>query len=531
MPRARTLFVAFLAVVVLAAGDTSLGAPARPACAKGRGTEGQRAALPTGWAAFTGGRGVLWAPLQQGQAVVIPGTENDRVSELEISDDGLWVLYVSRADGAGGAGGARPGRLVLVRRDGTGYLKFRPGGFDEEDISGGACCGFFRNSPLADPAKGLYEIWYLSTLQCMRAALVDLSGPQPVIGKDRPIIRLDPQQRATLGGSVNGDLGYSVSGGHVWGNRMMYTIPNGGRGVGTNALMADGYSGCGHAMSHDGDLAIQNMPADRKMSTELDRRAGGFLPQGHAGFIMGHFYEQPAPRKSISQFFVDEGACIACAPVQEQEFHDYNFTNNKEYLICRKTTKGGNGANQSAFNGIWVVHWPSNTWTSIVRDPVTKYWHPAAYVEAAGKAPARQGLARPAPPAPAAKTPAASGTPTEPAATGTIVVQARLVGKNKPAGLQDLTYRNAYVIYEYEVVEVTKGTLALNRIVVLHWHWRDRKLVTASDKTLGEVYALELQPAAAHKEFEAEQLANEMPDLYIQEVGAAYADVSTLVYK
>jgi hypothetical protein len=166
-----------------------------------------------------------------------------------------------------------------------------------------------------------------------------------------------------------------------------------------------------------------------------------------------------------------------------------------------------------------------------VRDPVTKYWHPAAYVEAAGKAPARQGLARRAPPAPAAKTPVASRTPAEPAATGTIVAQALLVGKNKPAGLQDLTYRNAYVIYEYEVVEVTKGTLALNRIVVLHWHWRDRKLVTASDKTLGEVYALELQPAAAHKEFEAEQLANEMPDLYIQEVGAAYADVSTLVYK
>ncbi len=95
-------------------------------------------------------------------------------------------------------------------------------------------------------------------------------------------------------------------------------------------------------------------------------------PTDHKGCMVTRFIRVDEPPISIHDIILDpaNGVSINWCPSKyrfgtydEVDFDNYSFANHPEYVIgALKGTK----LQQLGMNpGLWFIHWPTNTWTSI----------------------------------------------------------------------------------------------------------------------------------------------------------------------
>ena len=100
----------------------------------------------------------------------------------------------------------------------------------------------------------------------------------------------------------------------------------------------------------------------------------------------------------------------------------------------------------------------------------------------------------------------------------TIVVKAKLLKASKPMTVKQLialAYYRCLVTHEYEVLAVTKGTCDAKRVKVTSWAILDR--VVEPVRAKGKVYTMTLEPRAAHRELDKENLSDDIEDFSIPE--------------
>ncbi len=89
-------------------------------------------------------------------------------------------------------------------------------------------------------------------------------------------------------------------------------------------------------------------------------------------------------------------------------------------------------------------------------------------------------------------------------AVPTTVVRARLLGRNEPPTLTEISpYREALVEFEYEVVEVIGGDPGARRLRVAHWSILDGEVLPINRREVGTVHRLELEPFERNPQIES----------------------------
>jgi hypothetical protein len=110
-------------------------------------------------------------------------------------------------------------------------------------------------------------------------------------------------------------------------------------------------------------------------------------------------------------------------------------------------------------------------------------------------------------PAPAAAAKATGGGPAGQAEVGRLVVNVRLTRTPQiPAPESILPYRNALVVNEYEVLDVSQGTYAERQIRIAQWAIRDSRALAEVRKSAGSAFTLTVERYDAHGELEGERL-------------------------
>jgi hypothetical protein len=97
-------------------------------------------------------------------------------------------------------------------------------------------------------------------------------------------------------------------------------------------------------------------------------------------------------------------------------------------------------------------------------------------------------------------------------ASSPIVVDARLTAVTSPPTLQSIApYRQALVVYSYEVVKLHQGAEPGPRILVHHWAIRNNRAVAPATR-VGDIVRLAVNPIEAHPELQGERVIKEVED-------------------
>jgi hypothetical protein len=222
----------------------------------------------------------------------------------------------------------------------------------------GSQYGFVHSSP-----NGL-EIFYWrdETDNNTWALQVNLSGPTATFGTKRKVLASvdwgddDDYRRQTF-----------VAANHIYGHGPRWiTIPDNGRGTASSAdgwtYSNPGNSTCGHAMSWDGMLVSENPAPPTEMPC---------LPANgmHTGPVIMPFFEKGSAQIDRLELWHTQSISVNFCPEEyylnrKHDFHEWNWSNNREYMSCREWI-----ADSSPWDpkGVWLLHWPTNTWTLIAR--------------------------------------------------------------------------------------------------------------------------------------------------------------------
>ncbi|MBD3419887.1 MAG: hypothetical protein GF398_07205 [Chitinivibrionales bacterium] len=331
-------------IVSLITGLTLAVSPARAACpsfAKTNGSEGSASDLPDGFFAYGHNKKIMLGSLRSNNAQAIPNVSL-RVHRIFISGDGNWILV---HDGQ---------KLIMMNKDGS----------VKEDVpgssgSGGHMCGFVRKSP-----TNAMEVFYGPDDGPIMAKKVTASGNFLQFGSERTLI-----SGISFNNGEMSNRSTCVSGNHLFTGvddlATWVTIPDKGSGTAGGAelwtLQNPPQWNCGYSMSHDGSLVCYNPGTSCS-------NIPGCLPTdngGHRGVVMLPFFEKNTAGASRCEMYAsDNMISINFAPTKHTrnfDWHMYQWTNHREYLICRMTTSFPNYSGK----GLWVLHWPSNTWTRV----------------------------------------------------------------------------------------------------------------------------------------------------------------------
>jgi len=429
---------------------------------------------------------------------VIKGTETDHeIAHVDVSDDGLWVLYsatLAPAEDPEQPMACRGRRLVLCRLDGRGRYEVPA---QTEDGRSLRLSGFYRRSPYGG------EVFYSRNNATILAVVCDLSKGAPRFGATRVVC---------AGIDWDGDDCMSISGSHIHGRlaelSRYVTIPGGGKGTaGPDQLWRfTGQSkfGCAVTLSHDGGLAVSN-------PTQLAAREGcpdpsRCFPIWHRGFVVLPFKEHTQPSMDIADHYFREALSANwCAKAMRPGNHDFSqwyVANDRRYVIGRQISR------KPGAYGCWLVHWPDNTWTRLTPADTVALGPAAFIVAAAGVAPASQPVqsdtaaSRPGLGAGQAPPGVPAGSPPGPELRR-LVVRARLIGASPlPTPRTIAPYKQALVFNTYRVEAVIEGELADRRIAVAHWAIREGKLLPGAGRDEGRSYVMRLERLSTHGELE-----------------------------
>jgi len=353
---------------------------------------GERESLPSGWIAYhqMGSYGVKISSLSAFDSSTVPNTEEDYPTLIDISDDGQWILYLHNWRNQDYA-------AYIIRKDGRGKTLL-PISFSTK---GAKTIGFVRESPKGN------EIFWTSEMHEFSAIQYMVTGDTIMLGAQRKLTDFWRGQPDGTNWEAK-ILGYKYA---IWRDQIFglltlplgrqfltvhpkiqssgfITIPDNGEGV---ATVEDIYQwtqdprqsvfGCGHAMSWDGTLCLANSNSignacipNTNQTPEMD----------HKGFYITPFRRLGDSTIDIHDHINSLGTSINWCPsqyrqgtYQEVDFNKYNFSNDNEYVVCIQR-----GSWTEFAKSLWVVHWPTNTWTR-VNDTSSTLWFedPAMYIE------------------------------------------------------------------------------------------------------------------------------------------------------
>jgi hypothetical protein len=162
------------------------------------------------------------------------------------------------------------------------------------------------------------------------------------------------------------------------------TIPGGGTGTATrtnffqwaNSIDSSTY-GCGHTMSHDGRFCVSNSGYIGSSCVPNKNAVAAGNSMDHKGFYVAPFLRSGSPAIDIMTIPDQHGLSINWCPSTYQygsysqvDFGLWSYSNDSGYVIG---VQQGNGTNSKpAVKSVWLVHWPTNTWT-----PLTPSTNPA----------------------------------------------------------------------------------------------------------------------------------------------------------
>jgi hypothetical protein len=341
--------------------------------------------IPAGWFAYCklNENGLYISPTGSFQETLVPNTENDKVRQIDVSDDGKWLMYLHHESGDSV-------RTYIIRTDGTGKLELPTMRKNHRDVDFPArVAGFVRNSPKGD------EIYWSTPRYWINAMQLQLPETgTPSILESRVLLDLSP----VSGGIAAWNGSYAINRDKIFGTMVLplpaasdtfinfpnyAQIPQGGLGTAGPAdvytyrdlqrctLEENGnYWGCGFTCSWDGEYWLANSGyvgttcVPNKKSTGVDGKG-----LDHKGFYLTRFPEENGETLSVDEVPTDPGIGVSInwAPgrfhhgeYNEVDFNHWRFSNSSSYVVGSLL-----GSAAGSKKGIWVVHWPSNTWTLI----------------------------------------------------------------------------------------------------------------------------------------------------------------------
>jgi hypothetical protein len=318
---------------------------------------------------------------------LIPNTSGG-CNSTQITEDGKWVLY-------------NQGGPKLIRIDG----QFKTSVPVTADNSEG-CCTFWWNAP-----SGKMEVVYKASSSNIHAIPVTFSdNAAPTFGTDRSIANIGSNTEFTMGVAGN-HMFLRVDDNHF--GPKMVTLPAAGA-----ATTADFYTpanndypawGCKCTMSHDGRICCYNPGYDQFPCCIADEQ---YLLR-HKSFVLLPFQEKTAaavgwqavllkqkavsinwaPRKYLFLSGTDtcKGATAGTSNFWS-DFKSWCYTNDTSYIVgdadCLpyKAPDSCAGKNMPDSGTIWLVHYPTNTWTMICHlDGGKRLGFPAVWIDTSFK--------------------------------------------------------------------------------------------------------------------------------------------------
>jgi hypothetical protein len=340
---------------------------------------------------FVSGAGLVTAPLGSLDATPIPNTTGDGTcNSPSITEDGQWVLYYGS------------GKLWIIRIDGQFKTQVPVVSLGGGPGPGYGVCSFWYNAPGSTPTNKKVEVAYRSSGDAdVHAVPVTFSAnAAPTFGTDHLVAHFGGPISFTFGIAANHLFARINTGGSDC--PRMATIPATG-----NATDADLWvpskqqvAGCMATLSHDGTIGGYNSGYAQWCACLADQTCNF----RHHSLTLVPFQEKTAtPIEWINGLIKTKATSINWAPKQYfsylpndtvngialysdygADFGLWNYTNNNEYIVGSLLLANFNIKPDSLnlairkvtpdTGAIWLIHYPTNTWTRILR-PLTPISH------------------------------------------------------------------------------------------------------------------------------------------------------------
>ena len=110
-----------------------------------------------------------------------------------------------------------------------------------------------------------------------------------------------------------------------------------------------------------------------------------------------------------------------------------------------------------------------------------------------------------------------------------LYLKARLVAKSKLPTLKDISpYSESLAVFEYEIVEVTKGMILANRIRIAHWTILGGQYTPYRDAPIGTVTEMVVEPFRANRQLKTVNMSDSLP---LDPKGDNYYDASRMALR
>jgi hypothetical protein len=333
---------------------------------------------------FVTGSGLVTAPLGSLDATPIPNTAGDGTcASPAITEDGQWVLYYGS------------GKIWIIRIDGQYKTQVPVVSLGGGPGPGFGVCSFWYNAPGSTPTDKKVEVAYRSSGDAdVHAVPVAFSAnAAPTFGTDHLVAHFGGQISFTFGIAANHFFARINTGGYDCPH--MATIPATGNATDADLWVPTKQQqyGCMAVLSHDGSIAGYNS-AYAQWCLCLADQTCNFR---HHSLTLVPFQEKtatPAPwvdtlvkKKSVSInwgpkkyfSFLPNDTTNGDAKSSDfgVDFGRWSYTNNNEYIVGSLVMANWNITPDSLNNAIrskipdtgsvWLVHYPTNTWTRILR--------------------------------------------------------------------------------------------------------------------------------------------------------------------
>jgi hypothetical protein len=333
---------------------------------------------------FVTGAGIVTAPLGSLNAQLIPNTVGDgNCASPAITEDGQWVLYYGS------------GKLYIIRIDGQFKTQVPVVSLGGGPGPGFGVCSFWYNAPGSTPTNKKVEVAYRANGDAdVHAVPVTFSAnAAPTFGTDHLVAHFGGQISFTFGIAANHFFARINTSGYDC--PRMATIPATGNATDANLWVptTQQVAGCMCVLSHDGATGGYNSGYAQWCLCLADQTCNF----RHHSLTLVPFQEQSAtPVPWVGTLVKTEAVSVNWAPKQYfsylpndtidgdpktsdfgADFGRWSFTNNNEYIVGSLvmanwyiTPDSLNKAIRSKTpdtGSVWLVHYPTNTWTRILR--------------------------------------------------------------------------------------------------------------------------------------------------------------------
>ncbi len=313
--------------------------------------------------------GVYTTPINSFSEKVIPSTETDPPTNIDMTWDSKWIVYLSTATR----------KIYIVRVDGTGKT--------EVPVTVNAT-GFPRSTGFWHDGRRGLEIFYTASQTLIKSVSVTLPETGPAtFGTSESLVFLN---RSPWVFDYASFYAYQCANKRHFVTQLICTGKCGTDGKeirrfgfftlpmdsGSVATMDSMYTfkdmpdtsiyGCGFALSADAKMVLAN-PGSQGDPICVPNRESHL---DHKGFMIEPFKEVSDSAISVHDIINDEGISVNWAPTSyrfglhyEVDFSNWNFIRGSESYVSGTLT--GAWAGKDFVRGLWVVNWKENAWYQV----------------------------------------------------------------------------------------------------------------------------------------------------------------------